>query len=160
MTLDGAAAGSSPGESVMPGKGNSSLPFGYGTAALGRLKYRTEDEARGAADDLGLDDTHSHSMDTDGDGNDERLFMPGENHDSLNDALTQRGLKPKPSKKPMGADGNDPMKMSSDGMSEMFPSSEGSMSTDDDSMAGERPDGMGQFALFGDSDDDGDMEIY
>lgn len=161
VTLNGAAAGSSPGQSVMPGKGNDSgLSFGYGTAALGRLKYRTADEARGAADDLGADGVHSHTMDTDGDGESERFFMPAEDHDTLNDSLEEQGLPPKPSMQAMGSDAADPMQMSSDGMNEMMPSSKNSMSADGETMAGDRPDEASMFSLFGDSDDDGEMEIY
>jgi hypothetical protein len=141
----------------------------FGASRLGRLKYRTAEEARGAADDLGLDDVHSHNMDPDNDGRDERLFMPGKSHDSLNDSLTDRGLDPMPAmggssgggSGAMKMDNSEPMQMSSDGMSEMFPKKQNAMSTSSsDSMAGSRPSGSGMFNIYGDSDDDGDMEIY
>lgn len=66
--------------------------FEYGTGQLGRLKYRTEGEARAAGDDLGLEGIHSHRMDADDDGQKEDFAMPGKNHNKLNDALSERGL--------------------------------------------------------------------
>jgi len=55
---------------------------------LGRLRYRTAEEARGAARDLGLDGVHQHEVDG------EIIWMPGETHTALNDALRDRGLPP------------------------------------------------------------------
>jgi len=129
----------------------------YGTFSLGRLKFRTAEEARGAADDLGLDDVHSHTM---GDG--ERLFMPGENHGELTDSLTARGLDPMPGKQAMRGDA--PMQTGSDGMAAMTDPDEAADMTlgigTPSGLIGERGDETGPFNLFGDSDDDGDMEIY
>jgi len=42
----------------------------------------------------------------------------------------------------------------------MMPASENSMSADSDGMGGKRPDGSSMFRVFGDSDDDDEMEIY
>ena len=136
----------------------------FGTFGLGRLKYRTEKEAKAAGDELGLDDTHSHDMDYDDDGEAETLFMPGADHGQLNDALTDRGLDPKPGKQAMGSQSKmDPMQTGSDGMQAMMDETKREemnlgMGTDD--MVGERPEESGPFHMFGDSDKDGDMEIY
>lgn len=68
--------------------------FKYGAARVGRLTYRTEEEARAAAEELGLDGVHAHQMDHDTDGTSERVAMPGETHSGLNAALEARGLEP------------------------------------------------------------------
>jgi hypothetical protein len=60
----------------------------YGTYKHGRLTYRTAEEARGAAADLGLSDVHSHMVDG------SRVFMPGGDHEALNQALQRRGMRP------------------------------------------------------------------
>jgi hypothetical protein len=115
-------------------------------------------------------------MDPDNDGMKETFYMPGDDHDELNDSLEERGLPPKPGIKAMGSetdgggmfsssmdmdmDSGDPGKMTSDAMGEMFPGSENKMSKRDDSMAGDRPDGASMFSIYGDSDDDDQMEIY
>jgi hypothetical protein len=54
----------------------------------GRLKYSSKSEAEKTARKLGLDGVHSHMM------NGERIYMPGENHKNLNDALRERGREP------------------------------------------------------------------
>lgn len=58
----------------------------FGTYELGRLKYRTPNEARGAAEDLGLADVHSTRV------NGQTAFMPGSDMADLNDALERQGL--------------------------------------------------------------------
>jgi hypothetical protein len=144
----------------MPGKDRDgkALPFKYGTAAFGRLKYRTDDEARGAADDLGLSGIHQHSMDVDGDDQSETFFMPGSDHDALNESLDEQGLPPKPGVKAMGSqtgggmsdsDGGGMMDMGAD---DMMPS--------DDELFGDRPDEASTFQFSGDSDGDDNMELY
>jgi|APHM01.1.fsa_nt_gi hypothetical protein len=70
--------------------------FEYGTGRLGRLKYRTEGEARAAGDELGLSGIHSHRMDADDDGEPEAFSMPGADHKALNSALESRGLEMTP----------------------------------------------------------------
>lgn len=60
----------------------------YGTFKHGRLTYRTAEEARGAAEELGLSSVHSYVVEG------ERVFMPGADHESLNMALQRRGLQP------------------------------------------------------------------
>lgn len=68
--------------------------FEFGAKSVGRLMYRTEEEAGAAADELGLDGVHAHRTDYDSDGQAERVAMPGENHSGLNAALESRGLEP------------------------------------------------------------------
>jgi hypothetical protein len=68
--------------------------FEFGAKSVGRLMYRTEEEAGAAADELGLDGVHAHRTDHDSDGQAERVAMPGENHSGLNAALESRGLEP------------------------------------------------------------------
>lgn len=58
----------------------------YGTYKHGRLSYRTAEEARGAAADLGINDVHPHQV------NGETVFMPGSSCDELNATLDRRGL--------------------------------------------------------------------
>lgn len=58
----------------------------FGTYQLGRLTYRTAEEARGAAADLGLRDVHSMTQDG------ERVWMPGRDREALNAALEKAGL--------------------------------------------------------------------
>lgn len=60
----------------------------FGTYKHGRLTYRTAEEARAVAEELGLSDVHSHMV------NGERVFMPGTDHESLNNALQRRGMQP------------------------------------------------------------------
>jgi len=158
-------SGSTPLTGLMPGKGSGNgMPFSYGTAAFGRLKYGTDDEAERAADDLGLDSIHQHSMDLDDDGSDETIYMPGGDHDKLNKSLAERGQPPKPGIKAMGSQSDmssgDAGMLGSDGMAEMMPSKPDKMSNRSETMAGERPEGSSMFRVFGDSDDDDEMEIY
>jgi len=155
-------AGSSPAAGVMGDGSDNGMPFSYGTASFGRLKYGTDDEAERAADDLGLNGIHSHEMDLDGDGDDETIHMPGSDHEKLNKSLDEQGLPPKPGIGAMGSqsDMSDPGMLGSDGMSEMMPSADNEMSDRDETMAGDRPEGASMFSVFGDSDKDGEMEIY
>lgn len=60
----------------------------YGTYQYGRLTYRTAEEARAVADDLGLAGVHKHRVDG------ELLWMPGQNMERLNQKLQRRGLQP------------------------------------------------------------------
>jgi len=85
--------------------------FRYGAKSVGRLTFRTEAEARGAAAELGLDGTHRHEQDHDNDGTKETVRMPGKNHSKLNKALTERGLEPTmvPGERDMGASMGDDM---------------------------------------------------
>jgi len=108
--------------------------FRYGAKSVGRLTFRTEAEARGAAAELGLDGTHRHEQDHDNDGTKETVRMPGKNHRKLNKELRKRNLPPapKPSKKEM-----EEMKEMEMGVAGVF-----------------------DMGLKGDKDGDGDMEIY
>jgi len=85
--------------------------FRYGAKSVGRLTFRSEAEARGAAAELGLDGTHRHEQDHDNDGTKESVSMPGKNHSKLNKALTERGLEPTmmPGERDMGASMGDDM---------------------------------------------------
>jgi hypothetical protein len=58
----------------------------------GRLKYSSKSEAEKTARKLGLDGTHSHMMQING--QQKRIYMPGNNHQNLNDALRARGREP------------------------------------------------------------------
>jgi len=134
---------------------------------LGRLKYRTQEEAEAVADELSLEDTHSHSMDVDGDDEKETFHMPGGGHDKLNKELTERGREPAPARANMRDMDKDkmseekPMGMSDGGM---FGGDSSMMSMDGGGMFGGGADGMDPDKVFappvGDEDDDGDMEIY
>ena len=99
---------------------------------FGRLMYGTKSQAMSVARKLGLSGTHSHMMEG------QRVYMPGTNHKSLNDALRERGMRPTP----MPGDGGG--MMSGDGMM-----GSASSSNDDDSLLG----GMGGR----DRDRDGSM---
>jgi len=133
---------------------------------LGRLKYRTEKEAKAVADELSLDDTHSHTMDVDGDDEKETFFMPGGGHDRLNEELEERGREPAPARANMRnmdmMDGGDqPGTETMMGM----PGDDGGDGGLFGSGDGERDrgatDGEGAFAgILGDSDGDGEMEFY
>jgi len=140
----------------------------FGTFGFGRLKYRTDDEARAVSEELGLGGIHQHSMDVDDDGSKETFHMPGENHDKLNEGLAERGLDPKPGIKAMGSQTSmgesDPMQTGSDGMAAMTDPDEAADMTlgigTPSGLIGDRDEETGPFNLFGDSDDDGDMELY
>jgi hypothetical protein len=55
----------------------------------GRLKYSSQKEAEKVAEKLGLGrNSHSHMR------NGMRIYMPGNNHKNLNDALRERGREP------------------------------------------------------------------
>lgn len=58
----------------------------YGTFKLGRLTYRTAQEARAVAEELGLSDVHSQDM------SGEVVFMPGRDMDALNQRLREMGM--------------------------------------------------------------------
>lgn len=60
----------------------------YGTYQYGRLTYRTPNEARAVANELGLDGVHSHE------GSDQLVWMPGNSLQALNRALEQQGMAP------------------------------------------------------------------
>ncbi len=57
---------------------------------FGRLTYGTKSQAMDVARKLGLSGTHAHMMDG------QRVYMPGTNHQRLNDALRERGMRPTP----------------------------------------------------------------
>lgn len=57
----------------------------YGTYQHGRLTYRTAEEARAVADELGLSDIHQHRV------NGELLWMPGNSMKRLNEQLQRLG---------------------------------------------------------------------
>jgi hypothetical protein len=152
---------------------NNGMPFAYGTASFGRLKYGTDDEAERAADDLGLDGIHSHEMDLDGDGADETIHMPGADHEKLNKSLDEQGLPPKPGIKAMGSqtmgmggNGGPSDDRAPDPMPDGFDSGDEVLSglapeqSRDSGLFGDRPDGASMFQFSGDSDDDDEMEIY
>jgi len=140
----------------------------FGTFGFGRLKYRTDDEARAVSEELGLGGIHQHSMDVDDDGDKETFHMPGEDHDRLNEGLAERGLDPKPGIKAMGSQTemskSGPMQTGRDGMAAMTDPDEAADMTlgigTPSGLVGDRDEETGPFTLFGDSDDDGDMEIY
>lgn len=116
---------------------------------LGRLKYRTEKEAKAVADELSLDDTHSHTMDVDGDEEKETFFMPGGGHSQLNEELEERGREPAPARANMRE-----MDMMDGGDGGLFGSGDGERDRG-------ATDGEGAFAgIVGDSDGDGEMEFY
>jgi len=129
----------------------------YGTFELGRLKYRTAEEARGAARDLGLSGTHSHTM------SGERLFMPGKNHTKLNKALEKQGLPPTPVPGNDSSGGMMSGMLDPSGMAEAPDVPEPDMPepeplTDEQEISpGEL---FGPSPMAGDEDDDGDMELY
>lgn len=150
---------------------------------LGRLRYRTAEEARGAARDLGLTGIHSHQVDG------ERIWMPGRNHQMLNDALTRRG---KEETMVPGGEGNRTgigmaggmedirstvlpdggsefeislIKMAGDTVEEntsLFRGNAVELDDDVDLSVSESSDMMDDLGgeLVGDKDGDGDMEIY
>lgn len=60
----------------------------FGTYQLGRLTYRTPNEARGAARDLGLSDVHTHDMDG------ETVFRPGASCAELEKQVKKNRLLP------------------------------------------------------------------
>jgi hypothetical protein len=128
----------------------------YGTYELGRLKYRTAEEARGAARDLGLSGTHSHTMDG------ERVFMPGKNHTKLNEALEKQGLAPTPVPGEGGGGGMmggmmDPSKSSIPDVPEPDMPDPEPLTDEQEISPGEL---FGPSPMGGDEDDDGDMELY
>lgn len=59
----------------------------YGTKH-GRLTYRTAQEARAVADELGLTSVHSITK------NSQTMFRPGDDIDDLNAALQAKGMQP------------------------------------------------------------------
>lgn len=123
---------------------------------LGRLKYRTAEEARGAARDLGISGVHSHMIDG------ERVFMPGSDHEKLNKALRKQGRPPTkmPGKQDSGAMMNGMMTgMMSDGDETDVVDPEPMMDGDGE-VEVDMPEMMGDSAMFGDEDDDGNMELY
>jgi len=98
---------------------------------FGRLTYGSKSQAKAVAGKLGLSGTHAHTMDG------QRVYMPGTNHQRLNDALRERGMRPTPVP---GDDGNSMM-------------SGGSGLTDTDSTSG-----GGLLGGMGDRDDDRDQD--
>jgi len=60
----------------------------YGTYTYGRLTYRTANEARAVAEELGLSSVHQHEA------GGELVWMPGDNMQDLNAALQAMGLPP------------------------------------------------------------------
>jgi hypothetical protein len=123
----------------------------YGTR-LGRLKYRTAEEARGAARDLGISGVHSHMM------NGEQVFMPGNDHESLNAALESQGLPP--TKMPGGGKSSSGMTgMLGGGAMDTPPATEALPEAEMEDI--EQPQPMFDLSdLTGDRDDDDTMEIY
>lgn len=134
----------------LPGRGLSMMNK-YGTR-LGRLKYRTAEEARGAARDLGISGVHSHMM------NGEQVFMPGSDHETLNRALKQQGLRP--TKMPGESKGSSGMTgLLGGGAMDTPPRSEGMPEAEMDDI--EQPEPIFDIEdLTGDRDDDDSMEVY
>jgi len=135
----------------LPGQGLSSMMNKYGTR-LGRLRYRTAEEARGAACDLGISGVHSHMMDG------QNVFMPGSNHETLNRALESQGLPP--TKMPGGGKSSSGMTgMLGGGAMDTPPATEDLPGTAMEEI--EQPEPMFDLDdLTGDRDDDDTMEIY
>jgi len=102
---------------------------------FGRLTYGTKSQAMDVAGKLGLSGTHTHMMDG------QRVYMPGTNHQRLNDALRERGMRPTP------VPGNDGSMMSGGSMM-----GGGSGLTDSNSTSG-----GGLLGGMGDRDDDRDQ---
>jgi hypothetical protein len=114
-SLDGAAAGSSPGQSLMGGMfgshGGSGTDHELFGDATDEFLTDTMSKAEKKADTLGLNGVHSHQH------KDHTHFMPGESHDDLRERL---GIDDG------GAmDDSEPMQMTSDAMGEMFDSADG-----------------------------------
>jgi hypothetical protein len=134
----------------LPGRGLSSMMNKYGTR-LGRLKYRTAEEARGAARDLGISGVHSHMMDG------QKVYMPGSDHESLNRALEQQGLPPTQMPGDKGSSGMSGLL--GGGSMDTPPGSEGMPAADMEDI--EQPEPIFDIEdLTGDRDDDDSMEIY
>lgn len=109
-TLDGATAGSSPGQSLMGGMfgshGGSSTDHELFGDATDEFLTDSRSKAEQKADELGLDGVHSHQH------KDHTHFMPGKSHDDLRDRLgiDDGGM----------MDDSDPMQTGSDAMSDLF----------------------------------------
>lgn len=133
--------------------------YKFGTK-MGRLQYRTSEEASKVAKEMGLSGTHSHTRDG------ERVHMPGTNHKKLNSALEQRGLPPTPvpgegggmmGGMMGGGGGNDDLLPDTEPVDVDVPDPEPMMSSDME-MEIDIPGDGGMLA--GDEDDDDQMELY
>lgn len=132
----------------------------------GRLKYSARDKARGVADKLDLAGIHRHDdRDPDGDGMNETIYMPGENHRNLNDALRERGKEPTmvPGADDMGGgmDSEPGTMMDMMGVSEQpgTGTRDDQLMRDDSDMGSDAGFLVDTESVFGEGED-GEMDIY
>jgi hypothetical protein len=104
----------------------------------GYAKFSQRQKAVAAAALLGISGSHSHMMDGD------KIFMPGNNHRTLNEALRERGLEETmvPGSGGGGMMGDMDGNMMGGGMMDEKMDSGGSTPTLPDMMSGSQPDDM------------------